>query len=505
MRRIAERVSDRIISLPMLPVLMAVVAGIIIADHFIFPLWSVVVGIAVFLLNAVVLKRGAMATLSLLVSLLLLAVAIFELSERALPRGYNLYDIKIDRITSYAEGRTLGEGRVVGLDVDGRMESCRAEVRFSIDTAVALRAGSRLTAYCRVAPFDRESENAYRRYMARRGMAGSVWIDADDVVQLDTQPSNLVMRLRDYAERRISMLDLPHDEESVAMAVTIGRTERLVPSLREDYRRSGAAHLLAVSGLHVGFVCVIASALLLLLVLLPHGQIVRSVAVMGFIWLYAAVVGFAPSIVRAALLFSLLQFIIAFASHTRSLNTLCFAAVIMLLCNPHQLWDAGFLLSYIACAAIVEWGVPLIWWLARLLRIDGHSPRRSPLRAVADFLLMWLLSAVVVSLVATLATMPLAACLFGLSSLWAVVMGPLMVLLCAIVVGSSMLWILLPVGALQPVAEWVVGGSGAMLNGVVAWCAEHPALIIEESISVAACATIYLIYIVLTFALWARR
>lgn len=504
MQRWTESLKGRISRLPMLNILVAVVAGVVIADHYVFPLWCVVIGIIMLTINAVVLPRGRAAVLSLFSTVTLTTIAIFQLHTNSLSRDYRLYDLEIDRISLRTERYTSGECRVVGVMEDEKMESCHAEVRFMADSTLDVRSGDRLTAFCRVKPFDRQSENRYDRYMSRRGMAGSVWLNAERVVSRDTTPS-VVSRLRRAAEEHISQLGLAEDEDAVVKAVTIGRAEHISRSLRDAYRRSGASHLLAVSGLHVGFVCVIAAALLVLLLLLPHGQILRSIAVVALIWLYAAVVGFTPSIVRAALMFSLLQITIAFASRTLSLNTLCLAAVIMLWWDPYQLWDAGFLLSCLAVTAIIEWGVPLMQSVLRHLKSDTHRSHRSFLRGVVDFLLGWVISAIVVSVVATAATMPLTAYLFGMSSLWAIVISPLMVLLCAVVVGFAMFWILFPFGFLLPVVGCVIDMSASAMNAIAVWCASKPTLIFEEYISGCACAAIYLIYMLLTVILWSRR
>lgn len=484
--------------------LAAVVAGIVLADHYVFPLWCVVVGIVVMITNAVLVPRGGWTAVCLFATVMLTSMVIFELRSTALDRAYRLYEIEIERITSSTDRHSSGECRIVGVMQGDSMRRCQAVARFTADSTLKLRSGDRLTAYCSVRPFDRLSDNRYERYMSRRGMAGSIWLNSERVVMRDTLHRGFAMRLRAAAERRIARLGLSEDVEAVVKAVAIGRAESLSPSLRENYRRSGASHLLAVSGLHVGFVCAIVGALLVLLLLLPHGQIVRSVAVVALIWLYAAVVGFTPSIVRAALMFSLLQVAIAFASRRFALNTLCFAAVVMLWWDPYQLWDAGFLLSCLAVAAIVEWGVPSVRWLRHRLQ-DADHRRRGVLRAAAGNLLWWLISAFVVSIAATVATMPLVAYLFGVTSLWAVVLSPLMVLLCAVVVGVAILWTLFPIGVLQPVAGWMIQLPAEAMNSMATWCAARPTLIFEEHISGAMCAAIYLIYIALTLAMWARR
>ena len=104
--------------------------------------------------------------------------------------------------------------------------------------------------------------------------------------------------------------------------MTAGDRRSLSPALRAAYSRSGTSHLLAVSGLHVGIVFLLANLLLWWLPLFRHGHILRNIAVILLIWLYAATTGFPPSVVRAALMFSVLQFALASSSEYVGMNTL---------------------------------------------------------------------------------------------------------------------------------------------------------------------------------------
>jgi competence protein ComEC len=291
---------------------------------------------------------------------------------------------------------------------------------------------------------------------------------------------------------------------ATAAAVTLGRREMLSAQTKEAYRRSGGAHLLAVSGLHVGFVYAIVGALLGFLLLVRNGQLWRSILLVGIMWIYVAVVGFSPSVVRAALMFSIMQIVVALSASAFSLNTLFGAAMIILWFSPQMLFDVGFLLSCLSVAAIVEWGVPLIFRIKTLIA-RGVEPQRTAWRGVVVYVLGWIVSAVVVSIVASLATMPLVAHQFGLTSLWGIVSGPLVVALCGVVVGVTLLWIILPIGFLAPVVGWAVESAASAMNSVAAWCAEREGFIFEGRISLLACVVIYLFYIVATVVVWSRE
>ena len=124
MQRWAENLKGRISRLPMLNILVAVVAGVVIADHCVFPLWCVVIGIIMLIINAVVLPRGRALAFCLFSTVVLCSIAIFQLHTTTLPHDYRLYDMEIDRISLRTERYTSGECRVVGVMEDEKMESC---------------------------------------------------------------------------------------------------------------------------------------------------------------------------------------------------------------------------------------------------------------------------------------------------------------------------------------------------------------------------------------------
>ena len=122
------------------------------------------------------------------------------------------------------------------------------------------------------------------------------------------------------------------------------------------------------------------------------------------------------------------------------MNALALAAFGMLLWNPNWIGDLSFLLSFLAVAGILLWGVPL----CRRCRT-----RHRWLNAVSD--------AYVIGLTATLATAPLVSHTFGIVPLAGLVVNPVAILLAGVVVFGGALWMLLPVGWLAPLFGLVTG------------------------------------------------
>ena len=247
------------------------------------------------------------------------------------------------------------------------------------------------------------------------------------------------------------------DAGAVCRAMVTGDRSGITQELRTVYSRSGLSHLLAVSGLHTGIVFALVNLMLWWLPLLHRGHLVRNLLATVCIWLFVAAAGFSPSAVRAAVMCTMLQFALASASEYVALNALAAAGFGMLLWNPAWLGDISFQLSFIAVAAILAWGVPL----CRLL----HTRRRA---------LNLLTDALVISLVAGIATAPLVSHTFGTVPLAGLLVNPVAILVGSIVVLGGTVWMILPVNWLAPAFDAVLSGTAGLLNTLARAAAALP-------------------------------
>ena len=484
MSHFIENIQQRLERVPMLKALVPLVVGILIADGVALPLWGVAIGFVVCAVMAVVLRQRAVAEVYIVVAIMLAGAMALGVRQHfsTTPDTWTKMEIVIDKITSKRERTTMADARLVAYNAEKCTIKSSAEVRIAAAAEVNIAEGERLLVDAKIMPFD---EDYYGRYMAARGVAGEVYIAPENIVRRESD-GGVGLWLRERAIERIKRLNMKPENEAITLAMSVAERSGITPTLRQAYTRGGAAHLLAVSGLHVGFICVMANLLLAWMLILRHGQIVRSAAVVFLIWLFAAMAGFTPSIVRAAVMFSILQLSLQLASRTDAFNTLCLTAFMMLAWDARMLRDAGFLLSFVAVAAIIEWGVPLY-----------RKSRRGVVRMVV--------SSIIVSIVATIATLPLTAYLFGTVSLWSVVTGAIMVALAAVTVGAAMLWILCPIASLQGVFSAVIGATTEAMNSIAAWSEQAGVLTAEIRIEGWLCATIYIIMIVASVIVWGAR
>ena len=489
MKLIFENILRLLRTAPMLCALPALIVGILLGE------WmgvSAVVAIAIFVLMLLLTLRYGGDYLLLLAIVAAGAVSATLRSAPSLPEHGEM-EIEIRRIIRINDSRTTAQGRVVAFMHEGKRYRSRADVRISSD--VPIEQGDRMLVVATARPFERSS--AQGRYMAAQGFSAQIFISADNILHRRTAPISLVGRLQAAAERRISRLGLSPEIERVASAVSIGQRDAVTEELQTTYSLSGGAHLLAVSGLHVGFIFAILNLLLSVTTLLRGGQIIRSLMIVIAIWIYAALADFSPSVVRAATMFSIVQVAVSLYSSARSLNSLAFIAFVMLTIDARTLHDVGFQLSFLSVAAILLWVVPYMQATRQLL--PSHSMWRDTVRRFTQRAM----TAIGVSIAATAATMPLVSYTFGTMSLWGVLLSPLMVPLCAVIVGTTLLWVLFPIAPLQGIAAWIVEQATEAMNGLATWAAESGMLWAEASISRGWCYAIYALLFIFTLTLWA--
>ena len=299
MKLIFENILRLLRTAPMLCALPALIVGILLGE------WmgvSAVVAIAIFVLMLLLALRYGGDYLLLLAIVAAGVVSATLRSAPSLPEHGEM-EIEIRRIIRINDSRTTAQGRVVAFMHEGKSYRSRADVRISSD--VPIEQGDRMLVVAAARPFERSS--AQGRYMAAQGFSAQIFISADNILHRRTAPISLAGRLQAAAERRISRLGLSPQTAMVASAVSIGQRDAVTEELQTAYSLSGGAHLLAVSGLHVGFIFAILNLLLSVTTLLRGGQIIRSLMIVIAIWIYAALADFSPSVVRAATMFSIVQ------------------------------------------------------------------------------------------------------------------------------------------------------------------------------------------------------
>ncbi len=171
------------------------------------------------------------------------------------------------------------------------------------------------------------------------------------------RPMAFIFALRGLALDRIERLYTDAYTSGMMQAMLIGESSQLQKIWTENFRRTGTFHALVISGAHVA---VLAGVLLFLLRMCSLGEIPALTLTAGAAWLYALVSGFSPPVARAAAGFTLYLLARFFFRRGRVLNLLAAVAVVYLLCDPGDLGDASFQLSFLCVAALGALAAPLL-------------------------------------------------------------------------------------------------------------------------------------------------
>jgi competence protein ComEC len=248
----------------------------------------------------------------------------------------------------------------------------------------------------------------FAAHLRRRGVAGELLLD-EGARRTGSRRGGLagaLDRIRERAQRAVVAGMSPADG-ALLRGMVLGQDEAIDTALRDDFRDSGLAHLLAVSGQNVMLLAALALPALMLAGL---GLRARLSALVALIALYVPLAGAGPSLQRAGVM-GIAGMVAMAASRPASRSyALLLAAALTLAWNPRSWADPGWQLSFAAVGGILAIGVPMSRSLRRVAD-DLVPPRIS--RARSPAVLRLFADGIAITVSATLATAPLLAHHFG--------------------------------------------------------------------------------------------
>lgn len=185
------------------------------------------------------------------------------------------------------------------------------------------------------------------------------------------------------------------DTGALLKAFFCGDRSSLPRDMVTVFRKAGASHLLALSGLHIGIIYLIAGKVLHLAGATPAAKKLRYVTILAAAAFFTLMTGAGPSIVRAFLFIAVGETARLLHREAKLSRTLCTALLIQLALDPGAIRTAGFQLSYLALS-----GIAFIY-----PRLEGWFPGKGPLRYI------WKTAALSIS--CQVFTAPLTLALFG--------------------------------------------------------------------------------------------
>lgn len=203
----------------------------------------------------------------------------------------------------------------------------------------------------------------YAAYLAARGIHWQASLAPKAAVEsvdgaCGAAPAALIFELRRRALARLDALyaDSPY-QRGMMKGLLLGDSSEIQRVWVENFRRTGTYHALVISGSHISFV---AGIFLLWWRFSKSGEMPLLVAAALAAWLYALVASADPPVLRSAAGFSLAVAVRFWYRRPRLLNIVAAVALIFLLIDPWQLFEASFQLSFLAVAAIAALAAPLL-------------------------------------------------------------------------------------------------------------------------------------------------
>lgn len=260
----------------------------------------------------------------------------------------------------------------------------------------------------------------------------------EETIVVDGNTFNLINQAKDKI-KTVLFENMSEQNAGFAYATICGDKTLIHSDLYSVFKNSGLAHILAVSGLHVGF---LVGAVMFLLKLLKIKNKHKFVVVALVLFAYCIVCGFSPSIFRASVMSLCLLLGLVLGERNDTLSNICLAGIIVLVFQPLYLYDVGFLLSFGSVFGIALMSKSIT---------NGLCKIKIP-KVLSEML--------AVTIAATLGTLPIVFSYFGELSLISLVSNllvlPLFSIMYVVLLVICMLNLLLPLGFLMPIAEFFV-------------------------------------------------
>lgn len=452
---------------PLVRLAVCLMAGIIVGDTFVVGQWLLVVLVAMVVVALLLRKHEHGQSIAIAVCFVVLGWLLMERQKALLvvdwPEGEMCYEAVV-------VSEPVEKPKTMAVDVllakSGRKLKCYF---YKDDRSRALHIGDGLKIQSRIEANSewRRGTFDYRRYLEIHGFTGRTvvaswkWQKAKVSLKQLSRLERMRLTFLKYRNQLLSRLNPVAEENddayAVVAAMALGDKSALTQELKDVYSVTGASHILALSGLHLGIIY----TLLSLFVFSRRWQMLSQIIIMLSIWGFVFLVGLSTSVMRSAVMLSVYALLSLGHRDRMSVNTLAFTAIVMLMVSPMSLFDVGFQMSYMAVFSILLF-VPLMEGIFPAEYLMSHRVVR------------WLWGMVTVSLSAQIGTAPLITYYFGRFSCYFLPTN-------FIVIPAAMLILYLSlVVLLVPSLAFILFDIVAMLNGLLTKMASIPGASIDN-------------------------
>jgi len=241
--------------------------------------------------------------------------------------------------------------------------------------ALELRHGARvrvMTMLDREENFRNPGASSFTEYLERKGYDATGVVKSPLLIErLDDErvflPLAWVYEWRQQLERAFSKR-FSAQTAGVLGAALLGNQYNISRAAAERFRAGGTFHVLVISGLQLAF---IGGLVLVIVRRLTRRKLLQFVLAATFLWAYTIAVGADASVVRSALMFTIVALAPVVARRANTLNSLGGAALLLLVWKPNDLFDPSFQLTFLSVLSIVALAVPL---LQRMQQVGSWRP-----------------------------------------------------------------------------------------------------------------------------------
>lgn len=266
----------------------------------------------------------------------------------------------------YADPRLVRMQLLGANTIDPGTELQTLFVDLKLDTGISLNPGDTIarngSLYAFGGPVN-PGEFDYASFMGKKHVYFRGALHYDNYHLLRNRSRNwktTLSRLRINLLQRLDEVTTQKEDAALLHALLLGEKSSMNAEVKSAFRNSGASHLLAVSGMHVGLVYALLFIFVGRLRVLGIPKRYLRLSLLPLIWVYSFLTGFGPSVIRAVFLITLLEVVRLTGRKIRPANVLFICIFVLLFAQPTLLFDLGFQLSALATIGIIVFGLPLI-------------------------------------------------------------------------------------------------------------------------------------------------
>lgn len=416
---------QKILRRPLICILISLIAGIVAGSYFSFPANGILITASLTLLLLLIsLRRKWFVACLILTVCFTFLLGFFNIQKQ------NFFSKDHHRILNYTDqGKITLEGIIIESPVaytdrnvlfvkcyrltkDGSYISASGNIRLTIPKNMNFQYGDFIRFHSSLKTihnFNNPGCFNYKRFMALQGIYVSGFIhDTSEVILLrKNTASSVKMKLEKFRRYLTAIIQNNSfsPEKEIIEAMTLGNQNEIPADVRDNFNKTGTSHILSISGLHIGMVG--ATFFLLCFFLLKSSEylmlrfnIVKLAASISFIivLVYAIIAGMGIPVMRATIMAFIFLIAILSGKQNDLYTTLAMAGLVILVISPEALFDISFQLSFVSVWAII-FIVP---------RFSIALPEKiSVIPYWIQSILLYVYLTVVVSISATIGTLPL--------------------------------------------------------------------------------------------------